>query len=178
MRIEEFLKQQKTVILELWANSVLDTYSPDGSKIFKTRKDRFSNPVGYNVRQGLTDVYDAFCEKTESEKGVSALEELVKVRAVQDFSPAESVSFVFFLKRIVRERCRKEKVLFTDDDLSVLDSRLDALALRVFDLYMACREKLYQIQMNEYKRGTHVLTDGTKCGPPIMRRSQIENGIN
>jgi hypothetical protein len=39
-------------------------------------------------------------------------------------------------------------------DFNDFDSRVDALALKTFDLYMNCREKVYELKTNELKRNT------------------------
>ena len=38
------------------------------------------------------------------------------------------------------------------DQVLLLDSRIDALALRAFDVYMGCREQVYELRVNEVKR--------------------------
>ena len=53
----------------------------------------------------------------------------------EDFTAAQAVAFVFLLKRILRDPAR--------------DERIDALALRAFDLYMQCREKIWEIKAKQ-----------------------------
>ena len=43
------------------------------------------------------------------------------------------------------------------DDLLVLESKIDDLALIAFDVYMACREKLYSLSANEARNQVYRL---------------------
>lgn len=167
----QLLSDYRAIIVDRWVDSVLDTYSADGSAIFKKQKDRFANPVGYNVRQGLLELYNLLLGGEEIHLPGTTIESLIKVRAVQEFSPSAAVSFIFTLKQLVRESSLREKIDVSQADWLLFESRLDALALKVFDLYMSCRERLHQIRVRELESGTHILTDGTKCSPAMLRRS-------
>jgi hypothetical protein len=39
----------------------------------------------------------------------------------------------------------------------------------VFDMYLACRERLYQARINEMQSGRHILTDGSQCPSALLR---------
>ena len=69
---------------------------------------------------------------------------------MQDFSPSQAVSFLFLLKKVVREELKKElqRNQF-HDELHSLESEIDTLALLAFDVYMKCREKIYELKTNE-----------------------------
>ncbi len=71
---------------------------------------------------------------------------------MQDFSPSQAVAFIFLLKRVIREELESEipeNQLF--DELMIIDSRIDDMALLGFDIYMGCREKIYEIRAKEAK---------------------------
>jgi len=42
-------------------------------------------------------------------------------------------------------------------DLSILEARIDEMALLAFDVFMRCREQLYEIKVNEARRSVSVL---------------------
>jgi hypothetical protein len=83
---------------------------------------------------------------------VPILDGIVRIRAVQDFNPSQAVFFVFLLKKVVREKLEKEiqdhRVV---DDLLVFEAKLDEVALLAFDIYVKCKEKLYEIRAMEAK---------------------------
>ena len=171
MTIESFLAPKKKAIIEKWIDQVLDTYgSPD---FFKKQKDRFANPIGSTISNGLQDLYVILVEERDLGEAAKPLEEVIKIRAVQDFSPSSAVSFVYLLKDILREELAKEKN--REEVLSllvVLDARIDRLALMTFDYYMDCRERLHQIRVNEVLSGRSALTDGMKCASAMLKENQ------
>ena len=177
MSIEILLASKKKAIVQKWIDQVLDSYgSPD---FFKKQKDRFANPIGSTISNGLQNLYAILVEEKELGEAAKPLEEIIKIRAVQEFSPSNAVFFVYILKNIVREELSKEKnreeVL---DTLSVLDSRIDKIALMAFDFYMDCRERLHQIRVNEVLSGRSALTDGTKCVSAMLKKNQEESADN
>ncbi len=83
-------------------------------------------------------------------KVTPVLDEIVHIRAVQDFRASEAVGFIFLLKPVVRK-------LFAGPALEALDRRIDELALAAFDLYMRCREKAAEIRVHEARRRVYLL---------------------
>ena len=177
MNIETLLDPKKKAIVQKWIDQVLDSYgSPE---FFKKQKDRFANPVGATVSDGLQNIFTILVEERDLSEAAKHLEYIIKIRAVQDFSPSVAVAFVYLLKDIVREELAKEmnreEVL---NILAALDSRIDKVALMAFDFYMECRERLHQIRVNEVLSGRSALTDGTKCVSAMIKREQNESADN
>ncbi len=108
MALKTLLAEQRHDIIDSWVKQVLATYSPDAAQIFHRKKDRFANPIGYNVKAGLAECYESLVGDGEPELG-RQMEELIKVRAVQQFQPSESIAFVFLIKDIVRQFAEKLK---------------------------------------------------------------------
>lgn len=77
---------------------------------------------------------------------------MMRVRAIQDFSPSQAVGFIFCLKDVIRQEVgkgsRDEKIAA---ELLKLDSKIDTLALIAFDVYVKCREQVYELRTNEIK---------------------------
>ncbi len=155
MRLENRLSQKRDVILKKWFDQVIKTYPEETSKFFGRKKDPFSNPVGSAIFKGLEAILLEIFEGMDHEALRSFLDPIVRMRAVQGFSPSASVSFVLGLKSIIREEFSKE---MSDSRISDLiwevDSKIDALSLIAFDIYSACREKISELKTNEMKRTT------------------------
>jgi hypothetical protein len=83
----------------------------------------------------------------------SALDVILRIRAVQDMSPSQAVGFVVQLRSILREA----PATF---DLPLLEKRIDQLSLAAFDKYMQCREQAFAARLHEAERltRTHGLT--------------------
>ena len=155
MRIENLLEQRKAVIVKKWFDVVIQTYPADTSRFLKTQKDPFANPVGHTVLRGLEALFDTLMTGPDTDTISSFLDPIIRIRAVQDFTPAKAVSFIFSLKQVIRENLSKElKDAAMALELSSLESAIDDLALIAFDIYVECREKIFELKANEEKAKT------------------------
>jgi hypothetical protein len=171
MQLEKLLKENKAGVLQKWEDCLLEKFAPDTVQIFKKQKDQFANPMGHKISAGLGELFDVICDTGDHEVETPALGQLIKLRAIQQISASDAVSFVFQLKRIVREVCRKAKVTESYEEWLAFDARVDAAALAVFDMFMASREQIYKVRMSELSTGRYVL-DGAKCPSALMKEEQ------
>jgi len=153
MELKTLLEKHKTAIYKKWLDSVLKTYPQDTSRFLKTNKDHFANPVGSTLTNGLPGIFDELVNGPDRENVISFLDPIVRVRAIQDFSPSQAVSFIVSLKKIVRETLKKE--LNQNDKINKqlirFESKVDELLFLAFDIYMGCRERIYDLKANEEK---------------------------
>ena len=78
---------------------------------------------------------------------------ILRIRSVQEFAPSQAVSFVFLLKRVIREElAAKLHDPGLQAELAEFDHRVDQLALFAFDVFTKSREQLYEVRVNEVKR--------------------------
>jgi hypothetical protein len=155
MSLNQLLAQKKTAVLKIWFNSTIKTYQPDTAAFLKSQKDPFANPVGRTIYHGLERLLDGFLKEMDPKIMQSLLDPIIRIRAIQDFSPSQATSFIFFLKDAVRETLKKEdpeSKHFTE--LLLFESKVDELGLMAFDVYMKCREKIYELKANEMKNRT------------------------
>ncbi len=161
------LKSKKKDILSLWIERTLDSYtSPD---FFKKSKDQFSNPVGANISSGLTSIFDLLLENATPDAFSQPVDQVVRIRAVQEFTPAQAVAPFLELKWVVKQILSSDKntkPLLTD--LDHFDCDIDRVALIAFDIYIQCREQLYQNRINELKSGRYILTDSA-CPSAVLK---------
>ena len=155
MRLNNLLAQRKTAIVKKWFAATIETYPSDTAKFIKSQKDPFANPVGRTIFQGLKALFDQLLKETDHEAMRSLLDPIIRIRAVQNFSPSQATGFIFFLKDVIRNNLKKEDFqaqLF--NELLVFESKIDELSLIAFNLYMQCREKIYELKANEMKNRT------------------------
>ncbi|MCL0091586.1 RsbRD N-terminal domain-containing protein, partial [Dehalococcoidales bacterium] len=114
-------------------------------------KDRFANPVGYTISKEIEVLYEELIDGMNFDKLSTSLDNIIKIRAVQDFSPSQAIAFIFLLKKAVKEELADE---IGGNWWLKFESRIDKLALLAFDIYMKCREKIYQIKVNKVKAET------------------------
>lgn len=156
MQLKEWLGQNKAVILQEWFTRVADTYPPETARFLREEKDRFANPVGYALHQGMAGLWEELFHEVDPERARAALDKIIRIRAVQDLSPAQAVGFVFILKEVIKEKLAGELQV---DDWWELASRVDYLALLAFNIYVECREKIAAIKINEVHQRTHRLLE-------------------
>jgi len=153
--LRKLLKQEKTNILKQWTAALTETYDIDASNFIKTQKDPFANPVGNAFALSMEILFDQLTGDMNSEKIKSGIDPLVRIRAIQDFSPSQAVAFVFKLKGIIRKKFKKElQNLSFINELFLLEMDIDKIAMAGFDVYMKCRETLNELRMNEFKNLT------------------------
>jgi len=153
MKLTTLLIDNRKAILENWVSRILDTYSPDSARFMKRQPNRFANPVGQTFARQAEHIYDALMTDGDPQVAAAAIERINKIRAVQDFTASEAVAFIFFLKAAVRTVLKRDLAGGAmSDQLLSLESKIDDMALRAFDSYMHCREKLFEIRCKDIKR--------------------------
>ncbi len=155
MTLAQLIRDEKKAVVERWYDMVLATYPAQTAKMWKANKDPFGNPVGQTTLRSLEELTDHLLVWEDAKAICSSLDPLVRIRAVQDFSPSKALSFIFFFKKVVRTRFAKAIAKQgLDAELAELDSRVDNLALLAMDIYVKAREELYRMRVDEFKR-TH-----------------------
>jgi hypothetical protein len=97
------LSEQKRALLEKWLERTLATYPSQTLRFLQGEKDRFRNPVGHTLREGLATLLDELTGEMDPARIGPALESIVRLRAVQDFTPSQAVGFVYLLREILQE---------------------------------------------------------------------------
>ncbi len=128
----------------------LATYPSQTLRFLQSEKDRFRNPVGHTLRDGLATLLDEITGEMDPVKLGPALEGIVRLRAVQDFTPSQAVGFVYLLRDILQE----ELAAGVPPNVQ---KRIDTTALLAFDLFMKCREEISDIKVREAQRKLYVL---------------------
>ena len=176
MDLNEALANKRKEILALWIERTLDSYTSSG--FFKRAKDPFANPVGVNISNGLTALFDLLLANADQQAFLEPLDTVVRIRAVQEFTPSQALAPFLELKWVVKQVFSAGKetlpLLTTLDDL---DCTIDRMALAAFDIYTACREQLYRNRVQELKSGRAILTDAA-CPSALMRQERQKTGTS
>ena len=153
--LDKIIEQQKAAILKKWFDLAIQTYEPDTAKFLKNQKDPFGNPVGHNTLKGLQALLDQLLGEFNLQAVEACLDPIIRIRAVQAFTPSQATAFVFSLKTVLRDtlgtKIQDDQIM---TELLAMEARIDQLCLMAFDLYMACKEKIYQISANETRNRT------------------------
>ncbi len=151
MNLKEILQDKRKAIKDRWLDLVLAEYSPETSKFLKNKKDQFANPVGHTLTQGLDVLGDALIDDQDLAEVDSTLEDVIRIRAVQEFPPSVGVGFLLALKRAVELEAGKA---LGAEALRLFDQRVDALVLRAFDTYVDCRAQIFELRLDGMRRST------------------------
>jgi hypothetical protein len=151
----KIIEQKKAAILKKWFDLTAQTYAPDTAEFLKSNKDPFANPVGGSMLRSLSALLDQLIHDMDPQIISAYLDPIIRIRAVQNFTPSQATAFVLSLKKSLRENLVKElRDLRNIEELFEFESKIDQLSLMAFDIYMHCREKIYQISANETRNRT------------------------
>ena len=159
MGIEQRLVQNKKRLLRQWFDMLAGTYPLETVRLLKKETNQFANPVGQTFLVAIGEIIDEFFAQNSAEAMAPLLDKVIRIRAIQDFSPSSSISFIFGLKTIARVLLEEDLAagVVSREELSDFDRKVDGLALCAFDVYMRCRENLFEVRMTEVKNRTHRL---------------------
>ncbi|MCX5894194.1 MAG: RsbRD N-terminal domain-containing protein [Deltaproteobacteria bacterium] len=152
MKLLSLLAERKTSLTERWLQRLFESYAPQTAIFLKKEKDHFDNPVGSQTSQGLARIMETLVQELDRDQIVAALDEVIRIRALQNFTPSQALAFIFLLKNVIREELAPElKDGQLSQELQEVESRIDGMALLSFDVYTQRREKLYEIRVTEVK---------------------------
>jgi hypothetical protein len=160
MSLCDLLETNRTRILDGWLKHTFATYPSDSVRFLASHRDQFSNPVGDTIKSGLTAVFNSLVAGADTDRLRADLDGVIRLRSVQNFSAADAVGFILYLKRAVRESAidhTRDSVC--SEDFQQFDEKIDSLTLLAFDLYMGCREQVYDIRAREEKARSSKLLD-------------------
>jgi hypothetical protein len=153
--LKGLIEKKKKDIVQLWFEATLQTYAPDTARFYKGQKDPFANPVGHTSSENIPLLLDQLLHDFDPDAIKSYLDPIIRVRAVQDFTASQATAFILKLKEILRD-CLADELQDASrlKELLAFESRIDQLSLMAFDLYMNCREKIYEIAAHETRNQT------------------------
>ena len=100
---------------------------------------------------------------------VQNIEKLIKLLALNGPKASEVLCpFVFFKQYINALFLSNFLVVEKIDDYNEIMNVFDNLMLKMFDMFIQCREKIYEIRVNEVKRMTF----------PLLERSGLIERVN
>lgn len=150
MSLFDTLAAQRKTVVDRWFDAVVRTY-PGLSGVFLHKKNPWGNPVGVGLSTALEGLYDELMAPgmKEAEAKVDAV---MRIRSVQDFTPAQAAAVFFLLKPVVQEVGAADIRGKGLDDYLVLESRIDALALMAFAAHSRCREQIFEMRIADFKQ--------------------------
>ncbi len=170
MTINDLLIKKREQITDRWFNLIIETYPEETSSFLKNFKAQLNNPAGSIIREGIEGLLDGIINNSENKDAAPFLDSIIRVRAIQEFSPSEAVIITAILKKVIREELlddiRTNQLI---DSLLELETKIDELTGLSFDIYMECREKLFKIRTKEIKDMTYRLIQRANNTGPAQK---------
>ena len=155
MNLQELLSSRKKDIIKKWQEKIFLLYPADSKKFLASEADQFANPVGFSIKEKTESLFTVLVDNGEFNRGKveSILDEIIRIRAIQDFSPSQAVTFIYLLKDVITDELRNSsgsiKEMFPD--VISFYGKIDRTVLTAFDIYSKCREKLFEIKVESAK---------------------------
>jgi len=148
--LKDILSDKRSRIIKKWRDLTLAAYPGDAQRFLRKEKNQFANPVGRTISEALEVLYDELLKGGGTEIGSSALDKIIRIRAVQDLKPSQAIGFIIQLKGIIGKELKaaaQENGL--SEEIREVERAIDNMALMAFDMYTQCRQKIYEIRVSE-----------------------------
>jgi hypothetical protein len=159
----------RDALRDAWFRRIAATYPRVMESFLTAVQDRFRNPVGHAIAAAVDPILEQVATDMDERALGGALDELLKIRSVQDFSPSRAVGFVFALKHAIRELAGPSA---DPEKLRAIDDRIDRVALMAFDCYSHHRERMHDIRANEMRARTMRLLERAGAKPVAMAHEE------
>lgn len=146
--VTKSLAKNKKQILDQWFDVTINSYPPETVRVLGRIKNKFDNPVGAATHESLEAVFEEMVNRMDPSILEEALDPIIRIRAVQSFTPARALDFVFELKEIGKKNLAPELY-------EPFDRQVDKIALAAFNRFMKCRESIFLLRATEAKRRIH-----------------------
>jgi len=147
----DLLRRHREAVRDRWLELIRSTYPEDTARFLRTERDPFANPVGAALERGTAGVLEAIVAG-EPEALEGSLDALLRIRSVQDLSPAEAVRAVALLETAAWDVFGEELERLGVAAARDLHRVLDGVLLVAFEVYARCRERLHEVRLREALR--------------------------
>ena len=150
MELGTLLKRKKPAILKKWLGEIFDTYPSDTSRFLQGEQDIFANPVGHAIAANAEHLLNGLIKKDAIVSLSAYLEQIIRIRAVQDFTPSEAVSFIGSLKTAITGRLKTEIHKYNLwDEWGEFETRIDSLTQCAYELHTEMKKRIDLIRTKE-----------------------------
>ena len=122
---------------------------------------------------GCPPFWRAFRGTQARAKSVLLLDDVIKIRAVQEFAPSQALAFVFLLKEAIRAELGSEVPRpACSAEWANLQRQIDQVALGAFDAYVRYRGQVCELRINEVKRSVAAIVERLNRRSPSPRSGE------
>jgi len=154
MTLAEVLEQKRNLIQSKWTDAVIGSYPTESAKFIVGNKNKFTNPLGYTLENSINIICCNYLNRDIHKECEQAIESMVRLRAVQDFTPTKALGIMFDFKAIVLTEIRD--IVDTNDrfdEYLIIETQIDKMIDYALNFYIECRERVNEIKANEVRQG-------------------------
>lgn len=129
-------------IVDAWFSKAIEIYPRSVHGGMTRISDRFRNPVAFSLRESLAILAKEVAGDMDIDVITAALDQIVRIRAVQECAPAEAVGFAAQLSDVIREQ--HAEALFPN-----IEQRVCLLVDCALEQYIACRKNIALVRSRE-----------------------------
>ncbi|MCF8086026.1 MAG: RsbRD N-terminal domain-containing protein [Desulfohalobiaceae bacterium] len=167
-QFREYLRRHRDKIVHNWLDAAMASYPEDTVSFLKRQKDRFANPVGATLSRELDNIFEELLSESSTQQLPQSVDAVVRVRAVQDFSPSQALQVFTVLKDVLRRQLdRPVRENGWQAQYREFEDKVDQLCMLAFDIYVKCKEQLWELKARQaqdrvsYLLRKYVGTDGS-----------------
>jgi len=143
---------KRDLFVQEWLACTLRTYPDHTGRFLRAERDPFRNPVGHTLRVALGELAAELFGDFDRTRVLASLDAIVRIRAVQDFTPADAVGFVPLARHAARAVADTGDPGFGPGSLHTIDARIDEMARMAADRYARCRDEIHAIGARAARR--------------------------
>ena len=153
--LNEVLKLKRLSLIKNWTDQIFKSYASETSGFLSKDKNQFSNPVGFTITENASRIVDEILNDRDIASIKLFLIDIIKIRAIQDFTASEAVEFIPQFKIVLRDELKGElsDANLFNEYLKLCDF-IDLITLIGFDIFTELREQIYRIRVKELKNRT------------------------
>jgi len=149
--LSRILEEKKDAIARRWLELSTEAYPPETTGFLQREKDPFANPAGHLYRVAAPILAGALGQEELDRETLRILDDLMRIRSLQDFTAGEAVGVILLLRQAVLELSSSGQT-GSEDMLPELLRKTDRLVMAAVDAFVACRERMYQARLHERER--------------------------
>jgi hypothetical protein len=150
MNLKRLLLRKKEAILQEWLRGIFDSYILETGGFLLNQDDRFANPVGCTISANAGQLLDALIRGDDPGTLRGCLEKIIRIRAVQDFTPTQAVSFMPELKTIISSQIMHDAIKHgLLDELNSIETTIDSLSCAAAELHIKMKRQIRELAIKE-----------------------------
>jgi len=158
MELHRLLEKKKPTILNEWLTEIFNTYSANTATFLKDEGDVFANPIGHTITTNAEHILDGLIKGEDGDELSVYIEQIIRIRAVQHFTPVQAVSFINNLKTVILDQLRPEISRHSLwDEWEELQADMDNLAVLAYGIYTKIQERIEHIRAKEIENNERFL---------------------